>query len=296
MATDVMSRNTVPPKDIIKIITDKPVSVMPSLVSLLIPCTGMNEYTQMCVASILKHTRMPYEMIFIDIGSLDGTEDYLTGLKQGLNQVRVEIVRTPTDLGIPAACRDAIDRCRGEYVVFLNNDIIVTAGWINKMIGLMESSTSLGMVGPMSNFTIHPQLVETVPYRSGRRKQLRAGDEASGSHGLIDLDALNAFAEEMHKENQGKWLRAERLGPFCLMIRRELIKKFDKQGTFGKYDLTLFDTDILSARVRQLGYNLAVCRDLFIHHFGVRTFAHGAPATTATTGTAGGVPNTENPS
>ena len=75
MATDVMSRNTVPPKDIVKIITDKPVSVMPSLVSLLIPCTGMNEYTQMCVASILKHTRMPYEMIFIDIGSLDGTED-----------------------------------------------------------------------------------------------------------------------------------------------------------------------------------------------------------------------------
>ena len=28
---------------------------------------------------------------------------------------------------------------------------------------------------------------------------------------------------------------------------------------------------------RQEGYKLVVCRDLFIHHFGTRTFAHGAP-------------------
>ena len=42
-------------------------------------------------------------------------------------------------------------------------------------------------------------------------------------------------------------------------------------------DLSLFDTDILSAKARQAGYTLACCRDLFIHHFGTRTFAHGAP-------------------
>jgi len=48
--------------------------------------------------------------------------------------------------------------------------------------------------------------------------------------------------------------------------------------------LGLFDTDILSVKARQLGYNLAVCRDLFIHHFGTRTFAHGAPAANGVTG------------
>ena len=40
-------------------------------------------------------------------------------------------------------------------------------------------------------------------------------------------------------------------------------------------DLGLFDTDILSAKAREAGFTLAVCRDLFIHHFGTRTFAHG---------------------
>ena len=42
-------------------------------------------------------------------------------------------------------------------------------------------------------------------------------------------------------------------------------------------DLSLFDTDILSVKARQAGFTLACCRDLFIHHFGTRTFSHGAP-------------------
>ena len=44
-------------------------------------------------------------------------------------------------------------------------------------------------------------------------------------------------------------------------------------------DLGLFDTDILSAKAQEAGFTLACCRDLFIHHFGTRTFAHGAPQT-----------------
>jgi hypothetical protein len=41
-------------------------------------------------------------------------------------------------------------------------------------------------------------------------------------------------------------------------------------------DLGLFDTDILSAKAHEAGFTLACCRDLFIQHFGTRTFAHGA--------------------
>ena len=140
------------------------------LVSIVIPCCGMMEYTKMCVASILKHTRMPYELIFLDIGSLDGTEDYLDGLKQRACTVRVEVVRTPTDLGIPQACREALEKCRGEFVVLLNNDTIVTSGWVIQLISLMNTSPAMGMVGPMSNYANQPQMVQTFTYRSGPRK------------------------------------------------------------------------------------------------------------------------------
>jgi hypothetical protein len=35
--------------------------------------------------------------------------------------------------------------------------------------------------------------------------------------------------------------------------------------------------DILSAKARQAGFTLACAKDLFVHHFGIRTFAHGGP-------------------
>jgi hypothetical protein len=101
----------------------------------------------------------------------------------------------------------------------------------------------------------------------------------------IDTAAIDRFAVEFRKEQQGNWLYAERLGGFCLLLKREVLAKIGIDsplsppgrgaGGEGWTDLSLFDTDILSAKATQAGYSLAVCRDLFVHHFGTRTFAHG---------------------
>src|SRR5438477_7716791 len=96
------------------------------LVSILVPCCGMLEYTKLLIPSILKHTRPPYELIFIDIGSLDGTAEFLAGVATIHPAIRVEVVRTPTDLGIKDACREAIRKARGEFLLLLNNDTVVT--------------------------------------------------------------------------------------------------------------------------------------------------------------------------
>ena len=64
--------------------------------SIVVPCCGMLEYTKLCVTSVLEHSREPFELVFVDVGSLDGTNEYLQGLKAGLaGRIRVEIVRTP---------------------------------------------------------------------------------------------------------------------------------------------------------------------------------------------------------
>ena len=90
------------------------------------------------------------------------------------------------------------------------------------------------------------------------------------------MQAVQGFAREFAGQHRGKWLEAERLGGFCLLIRRAVLEKVSP-GLNEWTDLSLFDTDILSAKARQAGYALVCCRDLFIHHFGTRTFAHGAP-------------------
>src|SRR6266852_3849654 len=236
------------------------------LVSIVVPCCGMLEYTKLRVPSVLKHSRPPFELIFLDIGSLDGTAEYLAGLQAGLaGQVRIEIVRCDTDLGLKEACQKAVKQTLGEFVVLLNNDTIVTFGWLNQLTGLASFSMTVGMAGPMSNMAAPPQLVETVPYRT-----FSSGKNST----LVDTSAVERFAEKHRQEQKGNWVYAERLGGFCLLIKREVLDKIGSdldQWT----DLSLFDSDILSAKAKQQGYALAVCRDLFVHHFGTRTFAHG---------------------
>ncbi len=272
----------------VEIAPEKKVAVVaaPALVSILVPCCGMLEYTKLCVASILRHSRPPIELIFLDIGSLDGTVEYLAGIKSclpspygrgvGAEGTRVTVVRTPTDLGIADACKEAIGEARGEYLVLLNNDTVVTEGWLNQLISLAGMSAAIGMVGPMSNYAAPPQLVESVPYRV-KPKRSQPAARFGNSEPLVDVTAVNAFAREFRESTKGKWMEVDRLGGFCVLVKRQVLDRIGLVNLDKWTDLSLFDTDILSVKARQAGFTLACCRDLFIHHFGTRTFSHGAP-------------------
>jgi hypothetical protein len=76
------------------------------------------------------------------------------------------------------------------------------------------------------------------------------------------------------------WQAVEQLGGFCLLLKRQVL---DKIGPLeGQAGLSIFDTALLCARARQAGFTQACARDLFVHHFGSRTFAHGGPQSPAT--------------
>src|SRR6266542_3955665 len=90
-----------------------------NLVSILIPCCGQLEYTNLCLPALLRHTRAPFELLFLDVGSLDGTADYLAGFAAALPSVRVEVLHAATDLAVPAVCTEALTAARGEALVLL---------------------------------------------------------------------------------------------------------------------------------------------------------------------------------
>jgi O-antigen biosynthesis protein len=247
----------------------------PPLVSILIPCCGMIEYTKLCVPSLLRYTRPPYELIFLDVGSLDGTTEYLAGIRAA-SSIRIEVVRTRTDLEIPSACKEAVALARGEYLLLLNNDTVVSDGWLQQLTGLAGVSPAIGMVGPMSNYAAPPQLVETVSYRiKPKRPRSVSGHRINDT--LVDVEAVHAFAREFREKSKGKWVEVERLGGFCLLIKQGVLERIGVVNINSWGGLGLFDTDILSVKAREAGFTLACCRDLFIHHFGTRTFSHGAP-------------------
>ena len=45
------------------------------------------------------------------------------------------------NLGFPAAINQGLRQARGEYLVLLNNDVVVTEGWLDHLIALASAST-----------------------------------------------------------------------------------------------------------------------------------------------------------
>src|SRR5436305_1484488 len=62
-----------------------------------------------------------------------------------------------------------------------------------------------------------------------------------------------------------------RLVGFCLLLNRQVFEAVG--GLDERFGLGLFDDDDLSLWVTRAGSKLAVAYDLFVHHFGSRTFA-----------------------
>jgi hypothetical protein len=61
-----------------------------------------------------------------------------------------------------------------------------------------------------------------------------------------------------------------KLSAFCLLMKRAVYDKIG--GLDERFGLGLFDDDDLAERARRAGFELAVAHDLFVHHFGSRTF------------------------
>jgi GT2 family glycosyltransferase len=102
------------------------------LSSIIIPCWNQYEFTQQCIAALKSHTRLPWELIVIDNGSTDQTATYLAGVRD-MAAVPVTVVSNGRNLGFPAAINQGLSLACGEYLVLLNNDVVVTDGWLDQL-------------------------------------------------------------------------------------------------------------------------------------------------------------------
>ena len=113
------------------------------LTSIIIVTFNQLEYTRRCVESIQRLTDEPYELIFVDNGSSDGTVAYLKSL------AGATVIENTDNRGFPAAVNQGIAAAKGSRILLLNNDTIVTTGWLRRMLAALDSDPKIGLVGSM---------------------------------------------------------------------------------------------------------------------------------------------------
>jgi len=217
------------------------------LTSIIILACNQLSYTKMCIESLQRCTSEPYELILVDNGSVDGTAEYFDSLEEA------KVIKNHENLGFAEGCNQGIRISKGNYILLLNNDTVVTENWLSNLIACAESDSQIGLVGPRSNYVSGLQLLE-VEYES--------------------LDEMQDFARQFSVRDPAKYFDLDRLVGFCLLIKKEVI---DKIGLLDEqFEIGNFEDDDYCLSARRAEYRLVCAGDTFIHHFGAKTFAGNA--------------------
>ncbi len=122
-----------------------PLDVRSSLnpfVSIVIPVFGQIEYTTRCLASIAANTpTAAFEVIVVDDCSPDDTAVAL----QRIDGIR--LIHNEENQGFIRSCNAGAAIARGQYLHFLNNDTVVTRGWLDELLRTFDAFPGTGFVG-----------------------------------------------------------------------------------------------------------------------------------------------------
>ncbi|OMG71437.1 glycosyltransferase family 2 protein [Burkholderia ubonensis] len=100
--------------------------------SITFACYNQVDYTRQCIDSMVKHGTPLDRVVAVDNASTDSTREYLQTLPLG------GYVHNRDNLGCGAAWNQGILHQQAEWTVVMNNDVLVSANWIENLIGTAE--------------------------------------------------------------------------------------------------------------------------------------------------------------
>jgi GT2 family glycosyltransferase len=178
----------------------------------------------------------PLEIVVVDNGSRDGSREWLA------QQPDVTLVANATNEGAPRARNQALRHVHGARVCFMDNDVVVTPGWLARLARHMELDPFAACVGPLADRAAHGQEV--------------AFDAAQGSP--------DARADEIARANPGGFRLASLLSSFLVLVRREALEAVG--GFDERFSPWGFEDDDLTLRCVLAGFHNRVALDTFVRH------------------------------
>ena len=118
---------------------------MPPLVSVVIPVYNVLPYLGECIESVIKQTYHNLEIINIDDGSTDGSQEICE--KYQIQDKRIGVVHQ-TNQGLSAARNTGLDYMHGDIVAFIDSDDAFLPNAIDEMVRAMnETGADIVMCG-----------------------------------------------------------------------------------------------------------------------------------------------------
>ncbi|MFH2000676.1 MAG: glycosyltransferase [Planctomycetota bacterium] len=199
-------------------------------VSVVIPVFNQLALTERCLELIYEHgmENGSFETIVVDNGSSDGTAAFLK--QAGRTYPQFKVISSAENRAFAWACNQGAAASRGEYILFLNNDIEITPHWVGPLKDVLDNDPDVAAV---SGKLLYPN--QTLQHVG----MVICNDRVIGDP-LIAKHLFHRAPADLKEANEPR--RYQGLSAAAMMVRRSAFQQvngFDELYWNGYEDIDL---------------------------------------------------------
>ena len=223
------------------------------MVSIIIPNKDEKESLKACIESIREKTEYQnYEILIIENNST--SEEIFHYYKELSRDPKIRLLRWKKEFNYSAINNYGVRHAKGEYLLFLNNDVtVITPGWIKEMLGVCQRRE----VGAVGVKLIYPD--NTIQHAG-----CVIGIGGIAGHMFVDMPANRTGY--LHKASILQDMSA--VTAACMMMKRSA---FEEAGGFTEKLSVAFNDVDLCLKVRKNGSLIVYDPYVQLYHMESRT-------------------------
>lgn len=203
------------------------------------------------------------EILVVDNGS---AQRQWSLLRRGVKSMKfgVRLIRNRENFGYAKANNLAAGKARGSLLVFLNNDVIVTRGWLRPLVAFLQRRPDVVACQPKLKSAIEAEYF----------------DYAGGAGGFLDMfgypftrgrvfDRIEKDLGQYETQAEITWASGA-----CFIIRTDIFHLF---GGFDEFFFAYMEEIDLSVRMRQEGFRIFCLPESTVFHYGAYTSNRDLP-------------------
>jgi GT2 family glycosyltransferase/glycosyltransferase involved in cell wall biosynthesis len=215
------------------------------------------EELRLCLWSLLAKSGRRLRLILVDDGSGEAAARFVQAFAD--RHPAVTLIRREPPHGYTLAANRGLEASRSDYVVLLNSDTVLCAGWLDRVLDHGEAHPELGILGPLSNAATH----QSVP--------LVKHEDAWAVNELPDWLTVDGMGLLLARGAPRTDTRLPFLNGFCYVVKRAALEAL---GTFDeeRFATGYCEENDYSQRARRAGFELGVVDDVYVYHAKSRSF------------------------
>ena len=218
-------------------------------VSVVTPNYNGKDFLYAYFESLNKNSNEIGEVIIVDNGSNDGSQEFIRNYREKVD-FPIVLIENSQNLGFAEAVNQGISKARYDYIFSLNNDTVVEKSAILELLNLLNTDGRIFSVSSKMIQFDNPKLVDD------------AGD---------DYTLLAYTKKRGNNQNLNKFIEVSEIFSSCAgaaLYRKDLLEELG--GFDSEFFAYMEDVD-LGYRARINGYKNMFCPNAIVYHIGSAT-------------------------